>query len=92
MRRKKIQKIQDVKETVNSITSLIPKDVFLLKKNMESLEKTVKELHRMRHVDYMESRRLLLEISKGCMDMRNVILETHKIFTEENKKKINDKL
>lgn len=87
MRRTKIKDLSDIKDIVESITNLMPDDVIELKNNIRHLEDHVKRLHNMKHVDYMKSRKILLEISRKSMEMRQTILDTHKLFTEDPKNK-----
>lgn len=91
MRRVKIDNIETVKETVEMITGLIPKDLDFIQSTLNELKISVSQLGKMKHVDYIKSRKQLKSISNKCQEIRNTILETHKIFTQD-KSTINDKL
>lgn len=85
MRRRKVEITEDLKETVNLITSLIPNDVKEVQQQIDEVNDIVKDLSKMKHTDYIKSRKILLEISRKCIEMRSTILQTHKLFTEEIK-------
>lgn len=91
MRRVKIDNIETVRDTVEMITGLIPKDLELIQNTLDDLKISVSQLSKMKHVDYVNSRKQLKTISNKCQEIRNTILETHKIFTQD-KSTINDKL
>lgn len=83
MRRKKIDNIETVRETIESITEFLPEELEMISNMLSGARDSVANLKSMRHVDYIKARKVLLNVSKKCNEMRETILLTHKIFTQE---------
>lgn len=92
MRRRKIDDLDSVRDTIHTITEFLPDELKMIQDMLSKANKSVESLNKMRHSDYVESRKILMNVSKKCMEMRETILLTHRIFTEEKPTKKDDKL
>ncbi len=87
MRRKKLENITDeIRDNVEMMSNFIHKDVLSLEESVLELKNITQNLNKMKHINFMDSRKILLNISKKSKEIRNTLLETHKMFTVEYKK------
>ncbi len=83
MRRRKIDITEDVNDMVKSVVEFLPNDMKSITSHLSKANDIIPKLEDMKHNDYINCRKHLLDAEKKIKEMRKNVLQTYKIFTEE---------